>query len=144
VRTNLLDIVLSREAVAKRRAPHAMSESKREDVRVELDTARLIGELRRLEYEQKVARLGVRALRLDTYDVTYESLLGDDVPIRGALRFLGIPDDHGHEFSSSIVKLARKSHRESIVNYDAVAARLAGTKYRRFLEGASDPTASSL
>jgi hypothetical protein len=49
VRTNLLDIVLSREALALRRHPHGWSGGKPEDVRVVLDTARLPGEMTRLE-----------------------------------------------------------------------------------------------
>lgn len=133
VRTNLLDVVLSREAMALRRHPHGSSGGKGEDVRVEIDTARLLGELKRLEREQQIARLTCRALRLDTHDVTYESLLGENEPIRGTLGFLGIDHDRGVDFTSSLRKLARKSHRESIVNFDEVEACLSPTEFGRFI-----------
>lgn len=133
VRANLLDIYLSRESLSRRRGPHARSEDKREDVRLELDPAALVRALRRLERERTLVRAMLRGLRLPSYELIYEDLRADESVLYGALEFLGITDGRDIELSSSLVKLARSSHRESITNYEAVERCLSGTRYEQFL-----------
>lgn len=136
IRGNLLDIFLSREAMAKRRTVHAWSDRQRTEVQLELDTTALVAQLRRLDREQRIARALLRGLGLQTQEVVYETLLGDDAPLYGTLSFLGIQDTAVTELCSELLKLARAPHRESITNYDEVQACLRGTKYERFLADA--------
>jgi hypothetical protein len=136
VRANLLDIYLSRESLSKRRGPHARSESNREDVKLELDPAALVQALRRLERERTLVRATLRALRLPTCELIYEDLRANEQALYSTLAFLGVGDGNV-ELSSSLVKLARSSHRESITNYEMIARCLSGTRYERFLVDAA-------
>jgi len=137
VRANLLDIYLSRESLSKRRGAHARSESKREDVKLELDPAAVVPALRRLERERALVRATLRGFRLPTRELIYEDLRADEQSLYGTLAFLGVADGRDVELSSSLVKLARTSHRESITNYETIERCLSGTRYEQFLVDAA-------
>lgn len=133
VRTNLLDVLLSREAMKTRRFVHARSESEREDVKVELDVARLPAELRRLEAEQRIASFIIGALGTPLHNVSYEQLRVDDRALHRTLMFLGVTDGFEHDLASVMVKLAPSSHREGIANFDDVADALGGSRFAYLL-----------
>jgi hypothetical protein len=133
VRKNLLDIALSRMAMASRCHVHAWSPAEREDVSVHVDTTHLLRRLRRLELDRTLASAIIRIARLEVHEITYESLLADDVPLHRAFEFLGFDDAAELELSATMLKLAPASQRASIANLDEVVACLAGTRYQRFL-----------
>ena len=78
VRANLLDVLLSREAMKTRRFVHARSEAEKEAVVVRLDTSKLIQDLGRLSAERRVATWMIRAVRLPILQITYEELRADE------------------------------------------------------------------
>jgi len=133
-RENVLDIHLSREALLLRTVAHARSEEERERIRVRLDVGRLARELRRLRREQQVARLAVRACGLATHEVFYEQALADDAVLHRTLAFLGINSSADVDLSPTMLKLAPPSHRESIENFEEVAATLADTPFAGLLK----------
>lgn len=133
VRENLLDLVLSREAMTHRRFVHARSEEQRESVKVHVDTTDLVSRLVVVENQRRFAQRVLRALRLRAYEFTYEDLSKDDAVWRGILHFIAVPDhDHG-DLSARMLKLAPLSHRNGVENFDEVAQTLSGTRFERFL-----------
>jgi LPS sulfotransferase NodH len=133
LRTNLLDIVLSREAMKARRFVHARTPEQQETVRIHVDIAHLLRGLARLEGERRIAKLILRAIDVTAHEVTYESLLEDDACLADALRFLGIGVDSVESLSAVMLRLAPQSHRASIDNYDEVEAKLLGTRFFAYL-----------
>ncbi len=129
LRTNLLDIVLSREAMKARRFVHARTPEQQETVRIHVDTVHLLRDLTRLEEERRIMKLLLRAITVTAYEVTYESLLEDDAGLVDALRFLGIGVDSVQSLSAVMLRLAPQSHRAGIDNYDEVEAKLRGTRF---------------
>ena len=132
-RTNLLDIVLSREAMKLRRYVHARSPAEREAIRVEVETSRLLRDLGRLEWEQRIVRSVLSVLGISVMELTYESLLADSSRLSDALRFLGVDVDAVADLPAVMLKLAPPSHRAGIANYAEVQATLEGTPYGSFL-----------
>jgi len=132
-RLNLLDIVLSREAMKSRRNVHARSPAEREMVRVEVDTRRLVSNLARLDCERRLVREALTLLHIPVVELTYEYLLADESRLRDAAGFLGVDVDATTDMSAVMLKLAPSSHRAGIANYDEVRAALQRTRYFSFL-----------
>jgi hypothetical protein len=133
IRTNLIDLFLSREALSVRRFAHARSEAERETVHVHVDTSTLLAKLARLERERRVARLVLAALPIEVCELQYEALLSDDAPLYAALAFLGVTHTSGVRLPGIMLKLARSSHCDGISNVSEVRHRLEGTRFSRFL-----------
>jgi hypothetical protein len=133
IRTNLLDLFLSREAVKSRRWQNARAPGELELIRVHVDTNDMLRQLPRIEREQRVARAVLRAWRLKVHELTYEQLLADDSALHGALGRLGINGSATLDLSPIMLKMAPTSHREGIANFDDVARALDGTRYMHFL-----------
>jgi len=133
IRENLLDIALSQIGTAARTKVHAWSAEENEHLRIVVDTEYLRWWLRWHERERRIARLLLRAMRLDSYELSYESLVADDRVLDGALRHLGITGISGAALTSRMVKLAPMSHREGIANYADVERCVAGSRFERFL-----------
>jgi hypothetical protein len=132
-RLNLLDVVLSREAMGARTFVHARSPAEQEMVRVHLDTTRLLRNLARLDLERRLARFIFRRMGVAVYETTYESLLADDTHLVDALRFLGIDASSVQALAPTMLRLAPESHRAGIDNYDDVATTLQGTRFAAYL-----------
>lgn len=133
VRSNLLDIALSRFTMHLRKSSHAWSPNEREEIRVLVDTRTLHWVLRRLERDRAIARLVLQAARLPVYEMTYEDLLVSDRSLYSALDFLGVTNPAACQLATTMVKLAPISHRAGIANYEAVEACLHGTRFHRYL-----------
>jgi hypothetical protein len=137
IRTNVLDLFLSRQALQQRSrsVAHARSSAERvETVRVvPVNTSQLLPQLTRLRREQKVARSVLKVLGLAKYEFSYEGALADDAILWQALRFVGVQEIGGIDLSPIMLKLAPMSHRDGIANFDEVAETLAGTAFARLL-----------
>jgi hypothetical protein len=133
IRANVLDILLSREAQSRRSFAHARSPAELETVRVPIDTRRLIPKLMRIRGEQRTAGLLLSALRLDTFEFSYENAIRDDAVLSKALAFVGVEGVSGVELPAVMLKLAPLSHREGIANFEEVAETLRGTTLARLL-----------
>jgi hypothetical protein len=133
LRTNLLDIALSRAAMEHRQFVHARTAAEREHVCPTLDSQSLPGELARIEREQRIATCLLRAMRLDVSTISYESLLAGHDDFARVLAFLGVDDRGTQTLNGTMLKLAPRSHREGIANYSEIAACLASTRFRDLL-----------
>jgi hypothetical protein len=133
IRTNVLDLFLSREALPRRSVAHAWSPAELETIRVQVDTRRLIPRLARLRRDQILASRLLAALRLQVYEFSYEAALANDVILSEALAFVGIHHAAGIDLSPVMLKLAPLSHREGISNFEEVERTLAGTRFAGLL-----------
>ncbi len=133
IRTNVLDVFLSREARQRRAVAHARSPAEIEMVRVNVNTDQLIPKLVRIRREQHIARRLLGVLRLPVYEFSYEIAVADDAILTQALRFIGVEHIQGVDLSPIMLKLAPSSHQEGILNFDEVANTLGGTKFARLL-----------
>ncbi|CAI5479950.1 unnamed protein product [Closterium sp. Yama58-4] len=66
--------------------------------------------------------------------VYYEDVVKNRTILENVQRFLGVPTQ---ELTSKQVKIHTRPLRETIENYDAVAAKLKGTEFEKFLEDES-------
>lgn len=133
VRENVLDVALSQMGTATRQRLHAWQGDEKEDLRISVDTDHLLWWLRHLERERWAARFLLRALRLPKLELSYEALVSDESALDPALSFLGLAGASSSDLSSSMVKLAPRSHSEGVANFDEVERILAGTRFEPLL-----------
>jgi LPS sulfotransferase NodH len=133
IRTNVLDILLSREAGQRRSVWHARSPEELETVRVHVTTSELLPKLTRLRREQMVARSLLKALGSAESEFSYERALADDAILWQALQLVGVQEIKGVDLSPISVKLAPLSHRDGIANFEEVEEALVGTRFARLL-----------
>lgn len=133
IRTNVLDIFLSREARQRRSVAHARSPAELEAVRVPVTTSELLPKLTRLRREQQVVRRLLKGLGFTEYEFSYEHALADDAILWQALQLVGVQELEGVDLSPISLKLAPMSHREGIANFEEVEEALVGTRFTRLL-----------
>jgi LPS sulfotransferase NodH len=134
VRANLLDVVLSRAAMARRTNVHARSPDEVERVVVRLEPGRLINDMKRLDRQTRIARAALRVSRLPTHEVAYEDLRTDDRRLPHIFGFVGAARDLGAaEGRGDTMKLAPDSHRDSIENFDEVRDAVKATRFAGML-----------
>ncbi len=132
IRKNLLDIVLSRATAAARDVHHARAGLVPPPIRVQLDTARLVRELERLEREREQARERLSRSGLFCAEVFYEELCATPSAFERLFEFLGAGPGRP-EPSSSLRKLNTAPQEELIENYDGVRRALADTRFAGLL-----------
>lgn len=130
VRLNHLDVILSEEARKVRKFYHAPAGADVPPVRIELEPETLAYRLAQRDQEIEEARTACRHL-FHTREVIYEDLVAGRQSLASILSFLGVDPDA--PLRSEFQKLSPRDHRESISNYDAVAAALRDTPYARLL-----------
>jgi LPS sulfotransferase NodH len=134
IRENLLDVVISREAMLLRGVAHVSEQLPATETQVTLDVIKLQQTLARLELQVAVFRRIARAIDRSPYELSYELLLTD--PSRHLARvaaFLGVRQDAAAALSSSLVRATHVPRAARIENYSAVEQSLRGTKYARYL-----------
>ena len=132
VRSNLLDIVVSRETARARGCFHS-AEADAAPVTVSLDPPSVAARLAALDRQVRAVRQLLRLTRSPTIEVTYEHLVGDREGLRAILHFLGV-EDADRPLSSELRKMNPFGKRETIANYDEIKAALNSTKFARFLD----------
>lgn len=134
IRRNYLDVVLSGAVKAKIGRAHVLAgQAAPDDIRVELDTANLIQQLRKLEKQRNLARTLLRWCRLPHIEVVYEELLRNPAHFRPLWDFLSIKSDE-YVPQSTLVRIRRGKQRDAISNYDQVKKTLAHSRFAEFLE----------
>ena len=131
VRTNPLDIVISKQRALSTGMAHAWSDVPSKSV--VLDASRLLRRLRLERAKVSAARALLRVLPVASHEVSYETLCErQEQTLREVVRFLGIgsPDV---EYSSGLRRIASGAYRARITNYDEVRACLAGTRFAAHL-----------
>jgi LPS sulfotransferase NodH len=133
VRENLLDIAISRRAAKSKGVYHVWGDRQVEQVKVELDTAHLVGLLRSLDLQQRLARRWLPKLGLSVCEASYERLAHDRHRYATLLEFLQVDDSRPEALTSNLNKVVRESHADVIVNYLDVRRVLTGTRFEPLL-----------
>jgi LPS sulfotransferase NodH len=135
IRENLLDVVISREALLRRGIAHVSQQLPAIETQVTLDPITLQRTLARLELQVAVFRQIARAVDRSSYELSYELLLRDPSKhLAQVAAFLGVPQDGASALSSSLVRASQVPRAARIQNYSAVEQTLRGTKFARYLE----------
>ncbi len=138
LRSNALDVIISKRAAAARGLHHLPVEEPVPVTRLQLDAARLPGQLERQEREQRKGRRLLERLQLPTHDVEYETLLAGSSALAEVLEFLGVPAGDVGSLSPRIQRILSRRREETIENFDAVTRALRGTRYERYLGQGGD------
>jgi LPS sulfotransferase NodH len=133
VRTNVLDVLISRELMLARDTPHATAERELTAVRVVLEPDTIRRRLHALEAQTAFFRQLLRVLRFRHIEVRYDTLVSDPDAIQPVLRFLDLPADTA--LHSPLVKISDGKQSELVENYDAVAHALRRTRFASLLTG---------
>jgi len=129
VRRNLLDVVVSQEAAVASGVFHAREgEPAPPPVTVRVNAGELVQRLTRAVRETERARQRFARPGRASLEVAYEDLLAEPSGFEAVLAFLGVPPPP-RPLASTLQKLVTKPRRETIENYDRVAAVLAGTPF---------------
>jgi len=134
VRRNHLDVMLSYAVKAKVGRAHLLAgQSAPEDIRVTLNTEKLVRQLKWLRTQQDIARKLLNSCRLPHLEIAYEDLLADQAHFRLVSDFLSIkPEEHMPR--STLVKIRKGGHRDVISNYNEVKAALANSKFAELID----------
>lgn len=136
VRTNLLDIVLSGQAVEARRTPHAWQGDDVETPAITLDPAITLATLKTLERRIMIARRLLELLPISHYEVSYEQLLADPSLVYELFAFLDVgAKPESVPVVSKFKKLNTARHSDLIENDVEIARVLRGTRFERLLDG---------
>jgi LPS sulfotransferase NodH len=134
VRTNLLDMLISRAAMNARRVAHVTRDHQGvEALQVTLNERSLYGHMRALDAQVGTFRRVLRALRIPHVEVSYEQLVAGGSSLTSVVRWLGLPDADASSLTSQIVKPNGDGSSRLVRNYDAVSKRLQRTKYASFV-----------
>jgi LPS sulfotransferase NodH len=134
VRRNHLDVLLSFEVKRALGQAHVLTTQERPpDVTVELDTASLVKNLKRLQRKHELGRRLLRVCRLKHVEVVYEELVRDEAQFDRIRDLLGIPAGEPLP-ASHIVKSRRGRQRDVIANYDDVRRALQGSGFAGLLD----------
>ncbi len=130
IRRNHLDGIVSHEAVANRGFAHA---GKKADAQAtKIDAASIVMRIKRRAADVRAGQEFARFLRLPTIEIFYEDLKEDLSGMSQVLEFLGV-DPSPERLKSKLKKMSSNSHRDTIANYDEVAAALKGTEFESLL-----------
>ena len=136
VRRNHLDVLISFAVKREIGKAHILSpEDRPADVKVELDTASLHHELRKLERRHTMGRTVLRLARLNHLEVAYEDLVADPARLDSVRGFLGISAQGIPQ--SNILKTRTEGQEHVVANYDDVRAALADSRFSALLDGGS-------
>jgi hypothetical protein len=130
VRTNLLDVILSRETARARGQFHALTSDVVAPTAVTLPAEDLVSELECLQRRIDRIRLLLRLLPAPSIELSYEELTRDETAFGPVFAFLGLEP---HPLTSRFAKLNRKPKTALIANYAEVEGVLNGTRFERLL-----------
>ncbi|MDY7038162.1 MAG: sulfotransferase [Thermodesulfobacteriota bacterium] len=131
IRSNLLDVIVSKRAAFIRHSCHSFD--KVAQVRVTLDTFNLVKILKWSDRKIGFAKRLFASSRLPYLEVEYEELRSKPSKLHDLLRFVGV-NPQNHKLKTSLKKLNRGSHMEIIANYERVRRTLKHTKYYPLLD----------
>jgi LPS sulfotransferase NodH len=130
VRTNLLDVILSRKTAEARRQYHAQASDSVDHVAVHLQTEQLVSQLESLQRSVDTIRRLLRLLPAPCLEVSYEHLTVGQTALDDVLQFLNVTPK---PLSSRLTKLNRDAKPSLIANYQEVEDALRGTRFECFL-----------
>jgi LPS sulfotransferase NodH len=133
IRENFLDMVISAKvAEMSGRSHDAAGGDKTRDTQVHLDADDTVARIKELEKNVNLMNKLLRTLHLPSTSITYDQLKNDPESYGRLAEFLS-PGAHASMPQSKLVKRQRKTHRESIANYDEIENALTASGHARFL-----------
>jgi len=132
IRTNYLDVLLSKETAVARDVFHSRTEAEVPQLAVILETSDLLRRLSRQAQEVQDAEALLARLSLPRIEIAYEDLLSGESSFNAVLTFLGVEPDAA-SLKSPLRKMNTRSHEELLVNYQDVRKTLQGTPFRNLL-----------
>lgn len=130
VRTNLLDLLLSRRTAEVRRQYHALASDAVDRSAVRLQADQIVFQLESLQRSIDRIRLILRLLPAPSIEISYEELGVGHGGLDDVVRFLNVVPQR---LSSRLTKLNQDTKRALIANYDEVERVLRGTRFQHFL-----------
>jgi LPS sulfotransferase NodH len=126
IRSNILDVIISKEASLIRGSFHSINNVSQ--VQVKLNTSNLLKRLRWLDTKIKLAKRIFSCSGVPYIEVEYEKLKSNPSSFNDILNFLGI-EPGKQKLETPLRKLSKGSHMEIIANYEEVKKALKNTKY---------------
>jgi LPS sulfotransferase NodH len=130
VRTNLLDVILSRKTAEARRQYHARASDRVDHIAVHLEAEQLVSQLESLQGSVDTIRRLLRLLPTPSLETSYERLTTSEAALDELLHFLNVTST---PLSSRLTKLNREPRQSLIANYEEVERVLRGTRFEPLL-----------
>jgi LPS sulfotransferase NodH len=131
MRRNHLKILVSQKLATQNGRFHSRNPPVT-DTKVFISLPGLTARLRRIELAERAARRCIEGL--PTIEVHYEDYSGDSARETDVVLCKALGQDLPRRgLTSPLRKIGSDSLRDTVANYDAVAARLSGTRFERFL-----------
>jgi LPS sulfotransferase NodH len=136
VRANLLDIVLSGQAIAVRKTPHARQGDVVQTPAIALDPIITLAMLKTLERRIRLARRLLARLPIQHCEISYEQLLADPSQVSEVFAFLNVAAQPEPGAVVSNFKKLNTVNRSDLIENDAeIAQILEGTRFEGMLGG---------
>ena len=134
VRQNQLDVLISRAVKNKIRRAHVLSGNRPpEDIRINLNTVKLLARLERRNKRIQAARWLVRWSMLPQMEVSYEDLMNNPSSFQQLFHFLEV--ETGDRIpESKLVRIGGKEQAAVVSNYEEVKNALTGTPFARWID----------
>ena len=134
IRKNHLDVIISYAIKAQIGQSHLLSgQVAPENIRIELDTNRLVKNLDQLRKKQSIARMVLVSFRLPHIEIAYEDLLRNQEHFRRIYEFLSINPEM-YIRSPNVNKVRKGEHQDLIKNYDEVKETLVHSRFAALLD----------
>jgi len=134
IRWNHLDVVISSRVAKKIKQAHVLRGQRRPNAfKIQLDAASLIGEIKRLRRNIKIAQQLLRWCRLPHLEIAYEDLLRDQSLFRLIVNFLSI-NHEGPMPQSELVKIRRGGYSDVIANYEEIKEVLSNSPFAELIQ----------
>jgi LPS sulfotransferase NodH len=132
IRENLIDVLISRETAVMRDLFHSRDEEPPKQTQISLEVRNIREQLESMSSDIERMRRTFHTLQLPYAEVFYERLTSDTSRFAAILDFLGVAPAK-RPLRSSLKKLIRSSHRDTVENFPAVENALRGTQFEKHL-----------
>lgn len=133
VRSNYLDILISKASLQQNNAVHIKGEHKLKASEVSLNSSNLLRDLKIRESIVLFMRSILYLLPNQVLEISYESICADkDSIMETAIDFLGVPRSD-ILYNSEFQKVNRGAHSQKISNYEEVIQVLKGSRFQDLL-----------
>jgi hypothetical protein len=140
VRLNHLDVVISNVLKRKIGQAHVLAgQAQPQDVRIRLETDKLVKQLAWLERKQVFARRLLRWSGLSHIEVAYENLVQDASEFDRIWDFLSINAERSAP-QSQLVRIRTKSYADTIINFEEVRQVVTASRFAHLLTELPLPT----
>lgn len=138
VRRNHLDVHISREFLKIRKTPHFVAGQEPPRMKIRLNPATVVPEMKKLRRNILIARTLLRSFRVPHVEVAYEDLLGAPSGFEPIWDFLSINVERRTP-TSKFRKIRKDNHADVISNYEDIKRALENTAFANLLYSTKGP-----